>query len=132
MGSTTLSVDTYTSLTLEGIETSVFIGADDDASLVSVEYWEDILENVIGVHCLNGTDAPIVADIGDEEFGNGIDEVLNTIESLRDAADRLEAKLKERQVFLRDQWVFAKNVTTDPVDKSDFYVTFDEYMGERE
>ena len=47
MGSTTLSVDTYTSLTLEGIETSVFIGADDDASLVSVEYWEDILENVI-------------------------------------------------------------------------------------
>jgi hypothetical protein len=131
MGSTTLSVDTYTSLTLEGIETSVFIGTDDDASLVSVEYWEDILENVICVHCLSGTDGPIVADIGDEEFGNGIDEVLNTIESLRDAADRLEAKLKERQVFLRDQWEFAKNVTTDPVEKSDFYVTFDEYMGER-
>lgn len=94
-----IDVDIHSSLHLEGITTDVYFNDQDSPSASEIVDWETLADDLYSIHCLNS--GPLVHDIGDD----GIKDILSTVETMRDALDRLEQRVFESEIFLRDKWV---------------------------
>ena len=125
MARTTIDVDVYPGISPEGVYASVYIGDSQDDPIQVEECWENILETEIEYATVPNAARPIVVSSATD----GVKDLYDTVDMLRNLADRLEEKIKERPIFLRDKWTEATDPETGagrPAE--DFYVTYDEYL----
>ena len=120
-----LELDVFPGIDTEGVYATLYVGDSSEPELEVSESWEDLLEREIDYHTVPNSDRPLVVDIGNDS----IQEIQNMAEMFRDLADRLEAKMRERPIFLRDKWVKSVGqATLNGAPTSDFYVSYEEYL----
>ena len=121
MAKASINVEVFPGITPTGICASVYIGDSKDPIQVE-ECWQNVIDTEIDYHVVPNEERPIVVDrlVGTD----GVQEAMDTVNMLRDVADRLEAALKERPIFIRDEWVSQSSGD----DLSKFYVTYEEYL----
>ena len=125
MARTTIDVDVYPGISPEGVFASVYIGESQDDPIQVEECWENILETEIEYVTVPNAEKPIVVSSSND----GVQSIQETVEMFRDLADRLEAKMREHPIFLRDKWVEASNPETgEGRPASDFYVNYEDYL----
>jgi hypothetical protein len=121
MAEASINVEVFPGITPTGIYASVYIGDSEDPIQVE-ECWQNIIDTEIDSYVVPNKERPIVVDrlVG----ADGVQEAMDTVTMLRDVADRLEAALKERPIFIRDEWVSQSSGD----DLSEFCVTYEEYL----
>ena len=121
MAKASINVEVFPGITPTGIYASVYIGDSEDPIQVE-ECWQNVIDTEIDYHVVPNEERPIVVDrlVGTD----GVQEAMDTVNMLRDVADRLEAALKERPIFIRDEWVSQSSGD----DFSGVYVTYEEYL----
>lgn len=119
-----LELDVFPGIDTEGVYATLYVGDSSEPELEVSESWEDLLEREIDYHTVPNSDRPLVVDIGNDS----IQEIQNMAEMFRDLADRLEAKMRERPIFLRDKWVKTVGSALNGAPTSDFYVSYEEYL----
>lgn len=121
----TIEIEAFPCISPEGVYATVYIGDAGEPSLEVTECWENILENEIDYHTVPNGDKPIVVSSGND----GVQSIQETVEMFRDLADRLESKMREHPIFLRDKWVEASNPETgEGQPASNFYVNYEDYL----
>jgi hypothetical protein len=121
MAKATIEVEAFPGINPEGIYASVYIGDSEECIQVE-ECWQNVIDTEIDYHVIPNEDRPIVVDR--HSGSDGVQSVMDTVNMLRDVADRLEAALKERPIFIRDEW-------TDGGSKehiSKYSVSYEEYL----
>jgi hypothetical protein len=120
MSKMSIDVEVYPSIELDGINTAVYIGETDQPFECMVS-WEDIVENEVSMHTIPS--GPIVVS----ESSNGVENIFEIIETLRDVARKLEDEVRSRDIFLRDLWVAdGHEYGTDTRD--DYVVNYEGYL----
>ena len=120
-----IELDIYPGMDTEGVYATLYVGDSSEPALEVRESWEDLLEREIDYHTVPNSDRPIVVDIDSDS----VQEILDMAEMFRDLADRLEAKMRERPIFLRDKWMETIGQgALNGVPTSDFYVNYEEYL----
>lgn len=116
-----LDIDSYVSLTPEGIHQSVFIGEDTcNPQYEETHYWDNMIHQEIEMNTIPGkTTVPITNE------DNPLEYMLGMVEQLRDVADRFEARIMELNVLKRDEWV--KN-GMKMEDQNKYILSIEEYM----
>ena len=87
--------------------------------------WEEILEQEIELGVIPNSDKPFVVYF--DEQNDAVAEAMMMVKTFRDLADRLEAKVLERPIFMRHCWT----QDADDRDAADFYVNFEDYLEEK-
>lgn len=123
-----INAELFTSITTEGVHASLYIGEGGDPSIEETVSWEEILEQEIELGVIPNSDKPFVVDFDDQN--DAVAEAMMMVETFRDLADRLEAKIMERPVFLRHCWKQGDKLG-NPSDIKDYYVTFEDYLQEK-
>ena len=120
-----IDAEIFASISNEGIHSSLFVGDAGDPAIEETVSWEEILEQMIDMVVVPNSDRPLVVDF--ENGTDSVEETMNLVELFRDLADRLEAKVLERPIFMRHCW------TQDADDRgaADFYVNFEDYLEEK-
>ena len=123
-----LELDVFPGIDTEGVYATLYVGDSSEPALEVRESWEDLLEREIDYHTVPNSDRPIVVDIDSDS----VQEIQNMAEMFRDLADRLEAKMRERPIFLRDKWMATiggnDKIPFNGTPISDFYVNYEEYL----
>ena len=124
MALATIDIDTYHSLSGEGIETDIFVGQNDDPTVTTKTTWHSLVCDQFDIHTIPTKGCLVYGkDAGDLSF----DELLNIVSALRDAADLLETKVVEADILMRDEWVEAGM----PSDAEPFTIPYIEYLNKR-
>lgn len=94
----TLEIDGYVNLSDNGLSSHVYLGSHDDDGFEFTATWDEIIENEIDAYTVP-FDGPIVV----ANNYDGVDELLNQVDTLRRAATKLEELVKSRGILLRDE-----------------------------
>lgn len=123
MALATIDIDTYHSLSGEGIETDIFVGQNDDPTVTTKTTWHSLVCDQFDIHTIPTKGCLVYGKDAD----TGIDELLNIVSALRDAADLLETKVVESNILMRDEWVEANM----PSDAEPYTIPYIEYLNKR-
>ena len=123
MALATIDIDTYHSLSGEGIETDIFVGQNDDPTVTTKTTWHSLVCDQFDIHTIPTKGCLVYGKDAD----TGIDELLNIVSALRDAADLLETKVVEADILMRDEWVEAGM----PSDAEPYTIRCIEYLNKR-
>jgi hypothetical protein len=123
-----IDAEIFASISNEGIHSSLFVGDAGDPAIEETVSWEEILEQEIELGVIPNSDKPFVVDF--DEQNDAVAEAMMMVKTFRDLADRLEAKIMERPVFLRHCWKQGDKLGV-PSDIKDYYVTFEDYLQEK-
>jgi hypothetical protein len=116
-----IDIDVYANLELEGVNAYVYIGdADTPACEVNFE-WVDLISSVFEMQCVPS--GPIVYDTDND----GVQEILNVVDQLRNAADDLEERVRSSKILLRDKWVADNGGIYGPA-SDEYKVSYAEYL----
>jgi len=94
----TIEIDGYVNFGDDGISSHVYFGSHDDDGVEFNATWDEIITNEIDAHTVP-FDGPIVVS---NDY-DGVDELLNQVDTLRRAATKLEELVKSRGILLRDE-----------------------------
>jgi len=120
-----LNIDIDNSLNAEGITSDLYINNTDECVMSVTTDWETLADDLFEVNCLTTGEL-----VHDNEFTDGIEEILSTVEHMRDVIDRLEQRVFNSKIFLRDKWVL-EGEKQDQESKSSCIVSYSEYTNYR-
>lgn len=123
-----MEVDLCIDASAEGITTDLYVGEMDNYVASQTTDWETIIDSVYTLHCLPSGD--LVYDAFDLPGPHGIDEIMSTVTSMRDAADRLENRVFESKIFLRHKWLEDGTPNIED-DRKKYTVTYSDYCQDR-
>ena len=121
MTQATIDIDLYASIELEGVSACVYIGDSDTPACEMNFEWVDLMNNVFDMHCVPS--GPIVYDTDND----GVQEILNVVDQLRNAADDLEERVRSSKILLRDKWAADNSGIYGPA-SDEYKVAFSEYL----
>lgn len=107
-----LSLEGYSSLTVDGICHGVFVGPSD----VPVEFtttWQELTDELFEMNRLMGREDEVIPV-------DSVDDILNHLEGLLSAAEALKNRLKKAKQFDRDAWMDSNNGNIDHANIEDF------------
>lgn len=120
-----LNIEIDSSLNAEGITSDLYINSTDECVMSRNTDWETLTDDLFTINCLsNGV------LVHDNEFTDGIEEILATVEHVRDAIDRLEQRVFNSKIFLRDKWVL-EGEKQDQESRDSCTVNYSEYTNYR-
>ena len=109
-----LNVELYADIASDGIHTSVFLGDVDMPSAETVLSWDDLIDKEIEFNTLVG---------GGVTTHDGVDDLFDVVNKLRQVANDLEKRIMELQAFDREKWVASGNK-----DKESYCMPMEEYL----
>ena len=122
MTQATIELDVYSSIETEGVNTCVFIGDTDTPSCEITFEWTDLISSVYDMYCVPS--GPIVYDIDND----GVQEILDVVDQLRNAADDLEERVRSGTILLRDKWVADNGPHNFGAATDEYKVSYAEYV----
>lgn len=121
MPQATIDLDLYASLEREGVNACVYIGDADTPTCEMNFEWVDLISNVFDMYCIPS--GPIVYDTNND----GVQEILDVVDQLRNAADDLEERVRSGTILLRDKWVAENGEIYGPA-SDEYKVSYAEYL----
>jgi len=94
----------------EGINCVLWEGDNDEPSIDFVATWTDLIKGVFEPHQIAGRDKWLGKYNGLPYEVDSVAEIGYTISALRDAANLMEAELKQHKIFDRERWVAETNM----------------------
>lgn len=121
---TTIEIDTYAGIEPAGLYTAVYFGDNDDPTESRVS-WEEVIESEIEMHTVprNG---PYV--YSPRCGSDGVRDLFEIINKLREVADVLESSLDERGILFRDELEDACNGSFDNTRRDEFVFKYEDYI----
>lgn len=123
-----IKVECGASLDVDGIFQFVYIADGDDPAIEGIITWDEMISALVEEQCVATTDA-IVVDYSNEfiEFGlnDGVQELMNYVDALRNAANDLEERIRSSRIFIRERWA-EESRSAGALD--DYCVTYAEYL----
>jgi hypothetical protein len=92
-----IDIDAYADLDVDGIMYNVYFGDECDPAASGVIEWDDIINSIMEMHAVPS--GPIVVDI--RENHDGVQEIYNMIDTLREVAEKLESRVRSSDILLR-------------------------------
>jgi len=95
----TIELDGYIHLSNNGVSSHVYLGDHDDEGIEFDVSWDTLIDNEFDGYIVPFKDGPIVVT---NEY-DGVDELLNQVDTLRRVATKLEERVKSNDILLRDE-----------------------------
>ena len=122
MPQATIDLDAFVYIGVEGVGYSVYIGDSCDPSVEGSVSWKELTDAVYESSCIPS--GPIVYDTDND----GVQDILEVVDQLRNAADELEEQVRTSKVFLRDKWVAENGVENYSAPREKYEVSYAEYL----
>ena len=119
-----IDIETSVSVNEFGVQYCTYIGNEDDPSVGGTIFWGRVIDELIEAETVPDTGA-IVVDYG--AYGppcDGVEELMNMADVLRDAACLLEERVRQSQIFIRGRW--AEDGYSEDID--DYCVSYNDYL----
>ena len=118
MPKATIDIDSYTSISVEGVDCATFLGDQPEPVVEHTISWTDLIGDVMEMYSVPS--GPLVYDTDSDS----VQELMAIADEMRNAADTLEERVRTSKILLRDKWVEAGA----PRDSQDFLVNYGEYL----
>lgn len=106
-----ITVESFASLTVDGVEHGIFI-ADADTPIQSSIDWKTMIDELFEMYTVPSRNVPTL-----DSFG----ELVEHLNSMQNAAAYFKEKLLSTKVFDRDAWLSANNGEFNQTNFEDFY-----------
>jgi len=120
----TIEIDVYGGLEPEGVYSAIYFGDNDDP-IEERMTWDEIITQEIEMHTIP-TNGPFV--YSKRTGSDGVRDMFQMINKLREVADTLEASIDERGILFRDEFEDASNGSFDNTRRHEFVVRYEDYI----
>lgn len=123
-----LKVESGVALDSNGVFQYTYIGDFDEPAIEGTTTWDELIDSLVEEQCVSQTGA-IVVDYSEEfaEYGStdGVQELAVYASALRNAANKLEDRIRFGKIFIREHWA---NDGRPPNSTDDYCVSYEEYL----
>jgi len=111
-----IELDTYCSLTLQGVSVATFVGSNDDPLEKTIS-WKELIDREFEMCGIGGFDKDVFQkyDETDDYPATDYFDLRDIVNGLRIAADMLEDRLNDSYIFDRNEWL-----KSDQISKEEF------------
>lgn len=124
MSKMTIEIDVYSGIEPEGVYSAIYFGDGDDP-IEERMTWEEIITQEVEMHTIPSS-GPFV--YSKRTGSDGVKDIFEMINKLREVADTLEASIDERGILFRDELEDANNGSFDNTRRDEFVVKYEDYI----